>query len=200
MTWLWLLIACGDKEKEAVQCAEDAECGFGEVCIEGACSGQVCATSAQCGMEEYCKSGSCVSGCEDDDDCYPGQSCDTTLGTCGTATCTDSRVDCAFGEFCNSANGECYEAGGYYCSACNDDDDCGGNGNLCLNLGYVVNFCGVTCSVESDCPNGYTCAGVSDSSGNIVSYQCLTYCWLYGDDDDSARRAPLSATHVERRP
>lgn len=175
---MWLL-ACGGEEAE---CASDDACGFGEVCLSGKCQGRSCATSAQCGMESFCSGGECKSGCENDNDCYPGDTCDSVTATCLAGACTDSRVDCSFGQFCNGVTGECYDAGGYYCKPCTEDSQCG-SGNYCLNLGYAEsNFCGVTCTTEADCPNGYTCAGVGDNSGNIIAYQCLTYCWLYEDD------------------
>ena len=185
------LLACSGKEE--AECASDDACGFGEVCLEGQCKGRSCATSAQCGMEQYCLSGECKNGCEVDADCYPGDACDTTsstVGSCATAACTSSRIDCEFNQFCNSVTGECYDAGGYYCKSCNDDSDCGGSGNYCLNLGYAESdFCGVTCSTDSDCPSGYTCSPLGDLSGNIIAYQCLTYCWLY--EEEGARRTSL---------
>lgn len=178
---LLLLLACGKTEYE---CSEEVACGFGETCLEGQCVSRTCATSAQCGMEQHCVGGACVSGCEDNADCYPGDQCETETSTCVAESCDDTREDCGFQQFCNGATGECYDAGGYYCHACQDDGDCGGNGNLCLSLGDASsNYCGVTCSSDADCPNSYTCAGVSDLSGNIVAYQCITYCWLYSEDE-----------------
>lgn len=173
---VWLVLGCG---KTAPECSETVSCGFGEMCVEGVCKGQTCATSAQCNMEQYCSGGACVAGCEDDEDCYPGDACDVAAATCGPATCTDTRTDCAFGEFCNTLTGECYDAGGYYCHPCVGDEDCGGNGNYCLDFGYPPsNFCGVTCTFESDCPDGYTCAEVS-LPDSAVTFQCITYCWLF---------------------
>ena len=176
-----LLLGC---DKTTAECSETIACGFGETCVEGQCRGQSCATSAQCGMEQYCgDDGECKNGCESDGDCYPGDICSALDQTCIAESCSDTREDCAFGEFCELYSGECYDAGGYYCKVCEDDNDCGGNGNLCLGFGgSAYDYCGVTCSSESDCPNGYTCAGISDASGNIVTYQCITYCWLYSED------------------
>lgn len=193
------LHACGGSDPE---CSEEVACGFNETCVAGKCVSHACSTSDQCGMEEYCHKGTCASGCERDEDCYPGDVCDSGSASCATAACTDTRVDCAFQQFCNTGNGECYDAGGYYCRACQDDGDCGGNGNLCLNLGNAqTDYCGVTCVSDTDCPNGYTCAGVGDGEGNVIAYQCITYCWLY---DESGRStppaAPPSATHSGPRP
>ena len=108
----------------------------------------------------------------------------------------DTSLDCGFKEFCDPAAGDCYEASGYYCSECRDEDDCGGNGNLCLNFGANGRFCGVTCDTNIDCPSGFECIPVSDGSGNIISKQCLTYCWLYIDD----ARGPDAPSSVEQPP
>jgi hypothetical protein len=170
---LLLVIGCTGADYE---CSETVACSLGSVCVDGSCVEQSCATSDQCGIEEYCDgSGSCVTGCQEDTDCMYGDYCDVENAECRSAECSDARLDCAFNEFCNIGTGECYDAGGYYCHDCDVDEDCGGNGNLCLNGGY----CGVTCTTDSDCPTGYDCAGVSDISGNIIAYQCYTSCWLY---------------------
>lgn len=181
---LMMLLACGSKP----ECSEEVGCGFGQTCVEGRCVSQSCATSAQCGMEQFCDNGTCVSGCAEDTDCYPGDACDTTTGTCVEASCRDSTLDCAYKQFCNNVTGECYDASGYYCHRCGDDSDCGGSGNMCLNWGQYGSYCGVTCQKESDCPSGYDCVSVTDGNGNVVSTQCVTYCWLY---EENARSPAL---------
>ncbi|MDP6934339.1 MAG: hypothetical protein QGG40_15540 [Myxococcota bacterium] len=189
---LALLVGCG----ESPECSEEVSCGFGENCVEGVCTGATCATSAQCEMESHCASGSCVSGCQQDDDCYPGDACNAE-GTCVTASCRDSHLDCAFKEFCNTATGECYEASGYYCGSCLDDDDCGGNGNMCLGFGFYGDFCGVTCETESDCPSSFTCVNVVDGNGNALGSQCITYCWLYMEGPPAPQASsPVSLPQV----
>ena len=169
-------------------CSEDRPCGFGETCVDGACEAKACVTSSQCGMEQYCDDGDCRAGCEVDGDCYPGDACDSELRTCGPAVCRESKLDCDYKEFCDTASGDCYEASGYYCRACVTDEDCGGNGNLCLGWGVNGDFCGVTCTRESDCPSGFTCLAVTDDAGNPLASQCITYCWLYEDDDGAPKR------------
>jgi len=179
LMFFWLaLLGCN---KESVECTEEQPCGFGETCQEGVCVGSTCATSAQCGMEQYCNSGTCSEGCEGNEDCYPGDACNSETATCETATCTNSHVDCAFKEYCNSVTGDCYDASGYFCQSCQADEDCGGGGNMCLSFGFERDFCGVYCEAESDCPSGFTCVSISDGVGNVVSQQCITYCWLYED-------------------
>ena len=189
-----LLVGCGDK---AVECTEALPCGFGEVCVEGVCSARSCATSSDCSMESYCNKGACTTGCGEDSDCYPGDACDSATQTCVSAGCRSSTLDCDFGQFCNTVTGECYDASGYYCLECLEDDDCGGNGNLCLSLGGGQNFCGVTCDQESDCPAAYTCLEVSSGGGGFTK-QCLTLCGLYITDDSRRSSTAPGSTQALR--
>jgi hypothetical protein len=127
-------------------------------------------------MENLCENGTCTSGCGEDADCYPGDSCGEA-GACEPKDCTDTRLDCGFKQFCNEFSGECYDAGGYYCKPCNDELDCGGNGNYCTSSGY----CGVTCETDTDCPSGFQCYAFVDGAGDVQFYQCYTACWVYAD-------------------
>ena len=173
-----LFLACNDEPPE---CSQNIPCGFGEVCRDGSCVAQSCATSAQCDMESYCDQGACVQGCQEDGDCYPGDSCDLELGECKTAHCTDSHIDCDFKEFCNAVTGDCTEASGIYCKECVNNADCGGNGNVCMHWGLERDFCGVTCETEDDCPSGFICIDWNDTESDQPVRQCATYCWLYTD-------------------
>ena len=169
---LLFLTAC---TKTVAECSETVSCEFGSTCVEGKCESQSCATSDQCGIEQYCSDHECVAGCAEDNDCMFGDLCDVDAKTCVVSECTDTQLDCQFGEFC-SGDGSCYEAGGYYCKPCQGDGDCGGGGNICLN-----GTCGVTCDDANDCPRGFQCYPVTDGSGNVVTNQCWTDCSLYGD-------------------
>lgn len=171
LTFLLWLAACKQPE---VECSETIACDLGAACVNGKCESQSCSTSDQCGIGQYCASDrSCVTGCEADTDCRFGEYCDTALDTCAPAECTDTRIDCGFGEFC-SPSGDCYEAAGYYCKDCEQDEDCGGGGNYCLS-----GYCGVECVADSDCPSGYDCLPIADVSGIVIGSVCYTYCWLY---------------------
>ena len=180
---IFLFVLCGCQTTE-VQCADDESCGFGETCVAGTCTAKGCANSSQCGMEEHCTSGNCVSGCAVDADCYADSVCNFESGECEAAGCRSTTLDCGFQEFCDTLTGDCYDASGYYCRECSGgtDDECGGNGNLCLGFGAYGDWCGVTCETETDCPSGFTCVGIVDGTGNPVSKQCITYCWLYIED------------------
>lgn len=174
-----VLSAC---QGEAPECTEDVPCGFGETCQAGVCVTQSCATSAQCEMENYCDKGSCTSGCESDDDCYPGDVCDPDTKSCASGFCTDTHIDCDFKEFCNVVTGECTEGSGIYCKECEVNADCGGNGNVCMHWGLQRDFCGVSCEQDTDCPSGFTCTDWNDTETGTITRQCATYCWLYIDE------------------
>lgn len=187
------LTGCGDKDATEVTCTETAECGFGESCLEGVCTAKSCATSAGCPVGTYCETdGSCAVGCQSDDDCYPDQGCDG--GGCVDRGCRDTSLDCAFGEFCDLATGDCYPGNNNYCKPCiaesTDPDQCGSSENLCLGWGQYGDFCGVECDNTTDCPAGYDCVPVGEN-GNIITKQCITYCWLYTDDADRSTARPL---------
>ena len=168
------LLGCG-KQEEA-QCTEDKACSFGSICLNGTCQEQSCATSEQCSIEQYCtEDHRCTPGCKEDSDCRFGYTCNTETSQCEERPCVNSRVDCSFGQFCN-VTGECYDAGGYYCAPCEDDSYCGGGGNVCYG-----GYCAVSCETDTDCPNGYDCLPFTDNAGNVISYQCYTYCWLHDE-------------------
>lgn len=173
---MWLLL--GGCAKEPAECSQEVPCEFGEVCIGGQCESGRCSTSAQCPMEHTCKNRNCEKGCSTDNDCYPGSMCDMESGQCASAPCLDTQVDCGYREFCNTVTGECYDAGNLYCKPCDRDNeelDCGSD-NICF-----AGHCGVDCSEGKECPGGFDCYPFNDESGNIVTWQCITYCWLYED-------------------
>ena len=166
-----------------VECSAEQACDFGEVCVEGQCISGRCSTSSQCPMEYRCKNRTCEPGCTTDQDCYPGDRCDGETEQCVAQPCVDTQVDCGYREFCNTVSGECYDAGNLYCKPCDRDNeelDCGKD-NLCF-----AGYCGVDCSEGKECPGGFDCYPFNDDSGNIVTWQCITYCWLYENYDPGA--------------
>ncbi len=193
-----VLMSCQTTE---VECADDNSCGFGETCVAGVCTAKGCANSSQCAMEEHCQSGDCVEGCAEDSDCYADGICNFETGVCEDAPCRSTTLDCPFKEYCDTLTGDCYEASGYYCRECpsETDEECGGNGNICLGFGAYGNWCGVTCEAESDCPSGFTCVDIVDGTGNPISKQCITYCWLYIDDESGPPPEGQSIPDVQYR-
>jgi hypothetical protein len=174
----WFGVSLGGCTGVEMECNQEESCDFGDICVGGQCVSGHCSTSAQCPMEFYCKNRSCTAGCKTDGDCIPGSRCDLESDTCVAKPCVDSQVDCGYREFCNTATGECYDAGNLYCKPCDRDnqvEDCGAD-NECW-----AGYCGVDCSEGRACPGGFDCYPFGDESGNIVSWQCITYCWLYED-------------------
>lgn len=189
-----VLGACGGSKVEG-QCSEDTPCDDFATCVDGECVRNLCSVNADCGMEAYCAGdGRCTGGCQSGDDCYPGDTCNLGDNRCVAGGCRSTTLDCGFNEFCDPAVGDCYDAGGTYCEPCTNDNECGGDGDLCLNLGGGYGrFCGAECASESDCPGGYTCIPISDEFGQVFTYQCITYCWLFIDDEGERRRSAADA-------
>lgn len=169
-------------------CDANTPCDFGFTCIQGYCQEVACATSQQCPIEHYCNDNrACAPGCQNDDDCYPGFACDTDIGQCEEEDCIESSVDCGYREFCNTATGDCYDAGGDFCRPCEPEaDDCA-SGNICW-----AGYCAVSCDGGHECPSGFQCATFVDETGNPVGNWCITYCWLYEGYDPGSLAQPPS--------
>ena len=181
----------------ASECDEETPCAFGSQCVLGECVEGRCANSSQCPIEHTCTERECVPGCELDSDCLPGNRCNTEDQTCEPQGCTSTEVDCHFGQFCNQATGECYDAADTYCKRCDVDAQCG-DGNLCYG-----GYCAVSCSGGRECPAGYSCEDFTDQFGNPVARVCFTLCEQYADyepgDWDSRSKDPgASLTDEER--
>lgn len=165
------------------QCETSENCPTGTVCsATGTCVELSCQSSDECPVDTYCdvSGGGCRPGCVSDNDCRPSQRCDVEQQSCFTPACRNTKLDCAFGEYCNATSGECVDAGGYFCEPCSRNEDCGGGANLCLQLGGQLDaYCGVDCSTdENSCPAGFTCLRVT-RSGETDSFQCLAPCWEF---------------------
>ena len=139
-------------------CSDD--CERGEVCFEGACSEPlgVCSDDCECPVGSTCGGdGTCLEAADPCDGvtCTDGQTC--VDGECQSAGCDPA---CGDGQTC--VDGVCQSgSGGGLCSSCTADADCGGGNNLCVTLndgaGGTFQYCGTECSVNSDCPVGFTC-------------------------------------------
>src|SRR5687768_14275678 len=54
---------------------------------------------------------------------------------------------------------------GGLCTACSDTGDCGGQGDFCIvNESSGEQFCARDCTDSGDCPVGYECAPLQNSS------------------------------------
>ncbi len=187
----------GCEKKVVGECSEDQPCQAFASCVDGECIVKKCSTSTDCGMEAHCDNGECVEGCQRDSDCYPGDECGSE-GNCKAEGCQITSVDCEFGQYCDPSSGECYNASGLLCSQCSTSGDCG-DGNVCIPWGSYGSYCGQQCSYDEDCPAGYMCLGLRDEFGSVVTTQCTTYCWLYGDSDDSMDGPPPPGLLADQR-
>ncbi len=137
----------------ADQCFDDVQCPLGRVCDN--------------------ESRSCIQACRDEADCVLGAGClrdppNTVLGRCVYGSC--SRTDqCPVGEQCDLATARCVpDDRGPFCGACQRfdplDPQCGEPSNYCLidtgDPARRSHYCGVDCSQEQGCPNGYECKDV----------------------------------------
>ncbi len=59
------------------------------------------------------------------------------------------------------------------CTPCSGDGDCGAGGNLCLGYGGA-SACGVACTVDAACPEGYKCQAITDDPEQFyLPRQCV---------------------------
>lgn len=151
-----------------------------QLCVEGLCLARECTERADCPYEHVCVQGECSGGCEDDHDCYPGDSC-TDEGVCAPATCTDTQRDCSFREVCDLDAGECLDAGDLYCRPCTREsvvEDCNDGDSAGTNRCWR-DHCAVDCTEDRLCPAGFECLPLHDQEGEVESWQCLTDCDIY---------------------
>lgn len=163
-------------------------------CIEplGVCDTN-CTTASVCGdgPEDFCVNmpgtggeRSCLTGCNPQAEvtecpvnyfCTPlTQDPATTEGICYPVegTCVDrcAGVDCPSGENCNERTGQCQPTQFGYCeNGCTNDAQCGGQDDVCLNLGIGDGgHCWQDCSAEgATCPDNYECASLQGTTLSI---------------------------------
>ncbi len=178
------LVGCGD-EDEQTGCEEDADCGTGEICVNGTCA-EGCTTADDCSNpNHFCSGGQCANErernicflpCKADEDCAPGDFCNLDFcggiidgnGRCearGVTGCDDDD-DCGDGQVCDVGAGECVDA-------CTSHDDCD-DGFLCnTDTGHCVEE-GAECEEDTDCGDGQVCEdGVCvDSNACVDNGDC----------------------------
>ncbi len=127
---------------ELGKCVRDQQCPFGQVCTAR---------------------GLCIPGCHDSGDCELGLTCRD--GACHATGC-DNDAFCDYGQFCDLEADTCVLAVGPYCDPCQPTSvsnpyRCGPGPNFCVmtnNDPSLEPFCGVDCSDNQPCPNGYDCS------------------------------------------
>ena len=118
--------------------------------------------------------------CESGADCNEAFCIQTGDGKQCTSTCLD---ECPFGWKCllhePSLPDQIYICAPLFsaiCRPCAVNQDCWANGvdagEACVSLGPPGNFCGGACAADPDCPDGYRCDEVTDTSGSTL-LQCV---------------------------
>lgn len=190
----WLsLLGCGGSLGQAPECIDNGDCGALQACVDQVCADVACLSTIDCDLEQYCdlEHYTCVDGCEVDRDCRAGFECSSASRTCEPQACRSTQLDCAFGENCNLASGECELDEGGHCDPCTTRPfqprgTCADERAVCTE--YFTEpgtFCFLQCESELDCPRGFECQNVGrDASGDgRIDYLCVAHCQDLYDND-----------------
>ncbi len=119
--------------------------------------------------------------CQDGNACLSSFCVPSELGDVCTITCIGDE-DCPTGWTCESASAFgvdqvfiCLSRFANLCKPCGSSADCQSNPNSadgCVDFDGNGYFCGVACSDDSECPDGYTCQAVTLQSGTHAT-QCV---------------------------
>ncbi len=117
------------------------------------------------------------------DSCMKNDDCESSLCVfhLGDKVCTNTCVEeCPIGFDCMKLQTgpdqefACLSRHSHLCLPCETDADCSTEGvkTRCLVYGEVGRFCGSTCSVDGDCPQGYGCQAAEGLDG-VKTSQCV---------------------------
>lgn len=159
LAWVFVaLLSCAGDAQPPGECLDDADCDGVAVCSEDfECVTVTCLDSSQCGLEQYCLANQCFTGCAEDTDCLGGFTCDTERYECVLQTCTDTQIDCSYGERCSTDTQEC-EAPDELCSSCDGPgwQECSDRGGQC-RYGGGSYYCHTACEEGDEAPRQFTC-------------------------------------------
>ena len=158
------------------RCASDMDCPAGQLCDPATQTCKPgCRVDGDCSLREVCLCASGGDGGAGEDlcGCSPGDggTGGCPLGRCATGFCRSDGF-CAWGEVCRAPAGggamtcqsDVDTATRPYCADCVDlpgQNSCGTGANFCLWSPYTGNsYCGVDCSENQPCANGYECRDV----------------------------------------
>ncbi|MEE2779792.1 MAG: hypothetical protein VYE15_04655 [Myxococcota bacterium] len=181
--------ACSDGDAELHSCTTETEatdCDRGQICVDGTCQAVECIGVGSClTSNQICFEGNCTAlecsataPCAPPDVCVDGLCVDQGLG----GNCT-TDTECASGQVCDVATGQCRICEGLECET--TEDPCGGLCTAAQTCDEATGTCidapsnGADwacdpCTTEADCDGGLC---VPLSSGKV----CLQGC---GSDND----------------
>ncbi|MEE2786461.1 MAG: hypothetical protein VX589_03915 [Myxococcota bacterium] len=142
----------GGSEDAQARCNRSMPCAAGFVCADGQClehcEGLGCPQGDVCNVQTgVCETlGQCG-----DDECPPGQNCQSPAGGCAVPRCPET--ECPQGQRCDVTSGECQSEAG----PCTDDT-CP-VGTFCHQTTGMCAVLPMDCTAE-DCPNGFGCRRV----------------------------------------
>ncbi len=167
-----LMSSCGGPP---VECATTSSCRLNEACIDLTCVEVDCRSNAECPIENVCnhETFACEPGCTSSDDCFVGDRCDVVEGVCVPRTCTNTQLDCEFGERCNRDTGRCKKDPDPHCDRCGSPFACGTEGICAISSIDGLSYCFLQCSPESfdPCPAGMQCTGTTEGG-----FFCVGVC------------------------
>src|SRR5690349_20092368 len=164
---------------------------FAAAATSAACGSDPC-TSAECGGTGASSSsgGSNGGGTARSGPCASDATCDTAHGfSCTAGECRypcGTHFDCEGEGVCDTLEGDDGASHGTYCTLleeplpegqyytrCPTYTECDGDaGFTCLGAGVGDSdaYCSASCGADDDCPKGFFCVSVSDSSGKSALY------------------------------
>ena len=167
----------GCEEGPPPECQPTSGAGGGFMCE---CGGNADCDSGICVQTRFGKvcSKSCVECCPD------GFSCELLGGTC---------PDCKYA---------CAPVGLNLCRPCDTNAECENpqapQGERCVRHGDIGSFCGISCELSEDCPEGYGCEDVETVSGSTTR-QCVpidgTFCECSAFAIEQGAQTTCSATN-----
>ncbi len=180
----------GEPDPEPGQCASDADCEEGEICVIpgmamfGTCEPDVdCMDDSDCAEGEVCtEDGVCeVPPCQSDDDCEEGEICNDENGLCEFFCTDDSQCDGNL--ICNEESGECQPG------ECPDDFECQ-DGEACVDGVCVIQSC-----PDVPCDDGFSCEdGVCVPDDATTDTDTTTTDSDTGNETDPTTAGPTTTT------
>ncbi len=134
-------------------CESDLQCPLGTICRQNQCV-EGCNDGSDCPLDKLCSNFECVPGCQADEFCDLMEYC--VGGTCNS----DYSANKPYCKSCNPALGDCGNAANHCIIYNNGPDDFCAENESC-------NYCGIDCTADSRCPNGFECGDLI-----IISGQC----------------------------